>query len=40
MRRHDFDPVSLLSGLVIAVAMLVSALWTVRRPDGGSDVRR
>ena len=69
MRRHAFDPVSFLSGLVIAaagwvllagrvdlltqanwlapalliliaVAMLASALWTVRRPDGGSDVGR
>jgi hypothetical protein len=26
--------------IVIAVAMLVSALWTVRRPDGGSDAGR
>jgi hypothetical protein len=69
MRRHAFDPVSFLSGLVIAaagwvllagrvdlltqanwlapalliviaVAMFASALWTVRRPDGGSDVGR
>jgi len=69
MRRHVFDPVSFLSGLVIAaagwillagrvdllteahwlapalliviaVAMLASALWTVRRPDGGSDAGR
>jgi hypothetical protein len=69
MRRHAFDPVSFLSGLVIAaagwvllagrvdlltqahwlapalliliaVAMFASALWTVRRPDGGPGVGR